>query len=164
MNPDFHEFHLSDAVREKLCNKSHIINELKGGKKGQEIIEFSDETMQKLYKNACHLLEEKKYSEASCAFLFLGALSTQDEKNWIGLGMSLQFEHDYETAIDAYEMAALCDVDNPIPYLYLAKCFFAIHERDSALQAFDMAIEKAEGKEQYAVIKEQAEQAKKLLI
>ena len=57
--------------------------------------------------------------------------------------MSTQLCHEYEAAIDAYELAAICDISSPIPYFYLAKCLFAIHDRESALKALDLAIETA---------------------
>ena len=78
--------------------------------------------------------------------------------------MSTQLCQNYEAAIDAYELAALCDISSPIPYFYLAKCLFAIHDRESALQALDLAIETANELEQYAELKQQAKMAKEMLL
>lgn len=153
----------SHKVRKKLKDKDLLIEELRDGKNGKEILEVTEKIMEKWCHEAYLLIKEKKYIEASCAFLFLVALSMEEEKYWLGLGMSFQFMHDYETAIDVYEMAALCDINNPEPYFYLAKCFFAIHEKENALRAFDMVIEMAEENPQYAEIREQAEHARSLL-
>ncbi len=80
------------------------------------------------------------------------------------MGMCLQLSKDYETAIDAYEMAAICRIDSPVPYFYLAKCLFALHDRDSALQALDLAIEYAENHTEFSELRSQAEAAKDLLL
>jgi tetratricopeptide (TPR) repeat protein len=71
---------------------------------------------------------------------------------------------DYEAAIDAYEMAAMHDITSPVPYFYLAKCLFAIHDRESALQAIDLALEYAEESSDYDELKEQAKAARALLL
>jgi len=38
---------------------------------------------------------------------------------------------------------SILELENPVLYFYLAKCFFAIHEKANALEALDMAIEYA---------------------
>ena len=78
--------------------------------------------------------------------------------------MASQLSQDYELAIDAYEMAAVCQVQDPTPYFYLAKCLFAIHDRSSALLALDLAIEYAGVNEKFKDIKKEAQKAKKILL
>ena len=78
--------------------------------------------------------------------------------------MAAQRSGEYEAAIDAYEMAAILDIDSPVPYFYLAKCLFAIHDRESSLQALDLAIEYAADREEFFDLKLQATEARKLLI
>ncbi len=78
--------------------------------------------------------------------------------------MATQMCQDYEAAIDAYELAAIADIANPVPYFYLAKCLFAIHDRENALQALDLAIETANDLEKYADLKQQAEVAKQIIL
>lgn len=164
MSDSFHAFRLSGAVRKKLKNKSLVRAELEQGKSGLEILELPEETMEKLSQASYLLFEQKRAAEASCAFLFLASICSNEGKYWLGLGMSLQFSHEYEAAIDAYEMAALCDIQNPVPYFYLAKCLFAIHDRDGALQALDLAIETAGDEHIFAEIKKQSELARQLLL
>jgi len=118
----------------------------------------------KFYKAAYSLFEGRHYSDAANAFLFLVTLNTHNHDYWLGLGMSTQLNGDYEAAIDAYEMAAMTDVESPVPYFYLAKCLFAIHDRDSALQAIELALEYSADKEQFAELRQQAEAARTLLL
>lgn len=164
MEDNLNEFKLSKKVKAKLKNKKFLEKEFSAGKSAQEILEFSEETMAKFYKAAYTLFEHKRYSDAANAFLFLATLNPHNHEYWLGLGMATQLDHDYEAAIDAYELAALCDISSPIPYFYLAKCLFAIHDRESALQALNLAIETADEIPQYSEIKKQAELAREMLL
>lgn len=164
MKDDLNECRLSEQAQAKLRNKKLLKRELAEGKTAQEIIGFSDETMSKFYKAAYFLFEHQRYSDATHAFLLLATLNPHHHDYWIGLGMSNQLCHNYETAIDAYELAALCDISSPVPYFYLSKCLFAIHDHESALQALDLAIETADELEEYAELKQQAKAAKEILI
>lgn len=164
MQDDLSEFQLSEKAKAKLKDKKLLKKELAEGKTAQEIMGFSDETMAKFYKAAYLLFEHKRYQDAGNAFLFLATLNPHHHEYWLGLGMATQLCQDYEAAIDAYELAALCDIASPIPYFYLAKCLFAIHDRESALQALNLAIETADDIDEYADLKRQAELAKEILL
>lgn len=163
MIDDLGEFKVSKKVREKLKDKEFLKRELAAGKTAQEIMGFSNETMAKFYKAAYHLFENRHHSDAANAFLFLVTLNPYNHDYWLGLGMSTQMCGDYEAAIDAYEMAAINDINSPVPYFYLAKCLFAIHDRESALQALDLALENAGDNPEYVTLKEQAKKARSLL-
>ena len=164
MHDDLEEFKLSKKAKEKLKDKALLKRELAAGKSPQEILGFSDETMAKFYKAAYQLFEGKRYTDAANAFLFLVTLNTHNHDYWLGLGMSTQLSGDFESAIDAYEMAAITDVESPVPYFYLAKCLFAIHDRESALQAIDLALEYAADKDEYVELRQQAQTARTLLL
>lgn len=164
MQDDLSEFQLSEKAKAKLKNQTLLKKELAEGKTAQEVMGFSDETMAKFYRAAYVLFEHKRYQDSANAFLFLATLNPHHHEYWLGLGMATQLCQDYESAIDAYELAALCDISSPIPYFYLAKCLFAIHDRESALQALDLAIETANDLEEYAELKQQAKLAKDILL
>lgn len=164
MNDELDEFKLSKKAKEKLKNKELLKKELASGKTPQEILGFKEETMAKFYRAAYRLFEHKRYPDAANAFLFLVTLNTHNHDYWLGLGMSAQLCGDYESAIDAYEMAAVTDIESPVPYFYLAKCLFAIHDRETALQALDLALEYSEEREEYAELTRQAKAAKTLLL
>lgn len=164
MKDDLSEFKLTQRAKEKLKNKKLLKKELAEGKTAQEIMEFKDSTMAKFYGAAYRLFEYKRYDDAANAFLFLATLNPHNHDYWLGLGMATQMCQNYEAAIDAYELAALCDISSPVPYFYLAKCLFAIHDRESALQALDLAIDTADEIEDYADLKRQAQEAKRILL
>lgn len=158
------EFRLSETAKAKLKNKKLLKEELATGKTAQEVIAFSDETMSKFYQAAYLLFEHQRYEDAANAFFFLTTLNSHHHEYWLGLGMATQLCKDYELAIDAYELAALCDLSSPTPYFYLAKCLFAIHDRENALQALALAIETASDHEEYAELKKQAELAQNVIL
>lgn len=164
VDDDIGEFKLSKKVKARLKNKKLLQKQLAEGKSAQEILDFSDETMAKFYGAAYRLFEHHRYQEAGKAFLFLVTLNPYNHDYWVGLGMCAQLTKEFEAAIDAYEMAAICRIDSPVPYFYLAKCLFSLHDRDSALQALDLAIDYAENHPEYSDLKAQAEAAKVLLL
>lgn len=164
MDSDFlDQFKLSNKVKKKLKNKKLLKKEFAAGKTAQEIIGFSQETMAKFYGAAYHLFENRHYKDAADAFLFLVTLNAYNHDYWLGLGMASQMCGDFDLAVDAYEMAAICNMDNPVPYFYLAKCLFAMHDRSSALQALDLAIEYSGNSPEFAELKKQALAAQSLL-
>jgi len=158
------EFKLSKKAQEKLKNKNFLKKELAEGKTAQEILEFSDKTMAKFYEAAYQLFEHRRYEDAANAFFFLATLNPYCHEYWLGLGMAAQMSADWDTAVDAYEMAAISEVENPVPYFYLAKCLFAMHDRQSALQAIDLAIEYSAGHPEFDDLRRQAMSAKALLL
>lgn len=164
MDKELPDLKLSDKVKKKLKNKDLLRKEVAEGKSAQEILEIPDKKIVKYYEAAYALFTHHRYTDAANAFLFLVTLNPYNHDYWVGLGMASQMCQEYETAIDAYEMAAVCKVDSPVPYFYLAKCLFSIHDRESALQALDLAIEYSEGSEEYAELKKQAIAARKLLL
>jgi len=165
MKDDFlEEFKLSKKAKEKLKNKKLLKKEFAAGKTAQEIVGFSDKTMAKFYGAAYHLFENRHYADAASAFYFLVSMNAYNHDYWVGLGMSSQMMGDFETAVDAYEMAAICQADSPVPYLYLAKCLFAMHDRQSALQALELAVEYAADKPEYDDLRKQALKAQDLLL
>lgn len=155
---------LTDSQLEKLKDSSLIFNQLVAGKTGAEILGFSEQLMERLYLAAYQLLKQNRLKEAANAFIFLATLSPLHAEYWMDLGVALQKSQDYEGAIDAFEIAAIYNVEHPLPYLYLAKCLFAIHDRKSAFQALELALTYADEKEEYADIKEEAIQARSTLL
>lgn len=164
MHDDLGDFNLSKKVKAKLKNKKLLKKELSEGKSAQEIMGIDNETMSKFYAAAYRLFEHHRYADAANAFLFLVTLNTYNHDYWLGLGMSTQMNGDYESAIDAYEMAAICELDNPVPYFYLAKCLFAMHDRESAVQALDLALEYSADRPSYGDLHHQAQAAKNILV
>jgi len=161
---DKSHFIISPEIKAKLNNKIIVKEALEEGVLIQDLMEFSGETMNKFYKAATSLITQKRYGDAANAFLFLVVLNPYHYDYWLGLGLAAQNCGEYEGAINAYEMAAICEIENPIPYFYLAKCLFAMHDRINALQAIDMAIEYAGEQQDNEELYEKALAAKELIL
>lgn len=157
-------FSLSKNVREKLKSKQLLKEELALGKTAQQILEISDANMQAFYEAAYRLFEHDRVEEAANAFFFLATLNPFHHSYWLGVGMCAQLVGDLEAAVDAYELAALSEVESPVPYFYLAKCLFALNERETSIEALDIALEYAGDKPEFRELKNQAALAKKLLL
>lgn len=164
MEDELGEFKISKKVRERLKDRKWLKQELAKGRTAQDILEFSNETMAKFYGAAYRLFEHRLYVDAANAFLFLVTLNPYNHDYWLGLGMATQLNGDFEAAIDAYEMAAISEIENPVPYFYLAKCLFAMHERDSALEALDLALEYSTDRAEYSQLRREAQAARVLLM
>lgn len=154
----------SNKIKTLMKDKASLKKQLAEGKTAQDLIGYKNETMARFYSAAYHLLSRKQYVDAANGFLFLVTLNPYVEEYWIGLGMATQQYGDYDMAMNAYEMAAIVHVESPVPYFYLAKCLFAMHDRESALEALDLALEHAGNFPQYAELKRQAILAKKTLL
>jgi type III secretion system low calcium response chaperone LcrH/SycD len=155
---------LKKSVLSLLEDKGWLERQLARGKEIRSFLDIDDDMVGHLYRCAHDLFKQHRFEEALYAFLFIVFLDKQHYECWLGLGMSLQLNHLYEAAIDAYEMAAICEIENPVPYFYLAKCLFAIHDHDTALEALDMAITYAEGHDSYQELLQQACEARRSLL
>jgi len=164
MDEDTEEYMLSNKAKENLKDKKNLKQNLESGKSVFELIDFKQETCAKFYQAAFKLFEEHKYADAADAFLFLITLDSANHDYWLGLGMSTQLLHQYEAAIDAYEMAAISKLDSPVPYFYLAKCLYAVHDKESSLSALNLAIEYSNDELIFQDLKNQAIVARDLLL
>lgn len=157
-------FEIDPNLPKKLELTSFKFSNISQGKRIQELVGFSDEEMDTFYVAAGDLYNEHKYADAVDAFLFLATLSPNHGEYWIGLGMSLQRCEHHEEAVSAYELAAICNLDDPVSYFHLSKCLFAMHERDNALQAIELAIELSEDREEYDELHHQALVARTIIL
>lgn len=157
------QFGIPPQILESLKDRESVWKKFKEGKSLNEVLGLSPQATALLYQSARDLFTEHAYAEAAKSFLFLTTIDPGNFDYWIGLGMATQMCGDYEGGIDAYEMAAFLNVENPISYFYLSKCFFAVHDRENAKQALEMAIENAGDSSEYASLKHQAQAALHLL-
>ncbi len=164
MQDKLKEFKLSLEIKKSLKKENFLREELQANKTLEQILVFKPSTMDKFYAVAEQLYEKKAYQEASEVFFFLATLNPHEQSYWIGLGLANQMNTHYEEAIDAYEMAITCEITQPMPYFYLAKCLFAIHDRESAMQALDLTLDYAANQPEYASLTEQAIEARHLLL
>lgn len=160
---DFDEFKIPEIKREILNDPQKLQQQIASGKTFQEIIGYTDLTMDKFYVAARQLFEKQRYEESADAFLFLTTMNPFVHHYWLGLGMSEQLIDEPFAALMAYNMAILIDKSNPIPHYHSATCYRALHDLDNAVLCLDETILAAGDKEDHAQIKQQALSAKKLI-
>lgn len=101
------------------------------------------------YAFAYGLYENGRYEDASHLFRFLTLMDSQNPRNWMGLGASLQMARKFEKALDAYCFALILDSDNPYVYIHAADCYFGLDQKDMALDAIKYARAIAKRSEQH---------------
>lgn len=153
------EFQISKEALEKLKDPLHIKKQVDAGKTFQEILGYSIQTMDKFYEAAYSLFQKQQYEEAADAFVFLTTLNPKVHNYWLGLGMSEQLNEEYDAALMAYSMAIVTNAENPLPHYHSATCYRAVHDKESALLALELAIKHAGDHENHSAIKVHAQQA-----
>ena len=133
-------FEIPDDVKEKLQNPDVFEQHITEGKPLQEILEFSDETIEIFYQQANALYQNHNYIEAIEAFTFLTTINPFIVNFWIGLGMSEQRLEEYGNAFLAYSMAMMVDASNPMPHYQTALCYRALMQPENALESLELAL------------------------
>lgn len=146
-------------LREK--DLESFVDELSGfmasGATLRDLRGLTDANMEALYALAYSEYNQANYDKALDLFRMLCNLDHLEHRFWLGLGATRQMQRDYQHAIEAYVMAMMLDIDQPIPPLHMAECQLAIGDRESAETSFEYAVHAAGDKPQFQTIKHQAE-------
>jgi tetratricopeptide (TPR) repeat protein len=113
-----------------------------GGSSWREALDISSELTSSLYVCAKSIFEQGLFEEAMNCFTFLSWFDAKQYDHWIGLGHSAYHSESYQTAIDAYAVAALCSPEASWPYIYSASCWEAIGDVEQASAALFEGLQK----------------------
>jgi type III secretion system low calcium response chaperone LcrH/SycD len=119
----------------------------------QDALNISEEVLEEYYKAAYRLIEEKRWEDASDAFLFLTFINPNIYNFWIGLGISMQSQGAYDRALPAYAMAQQIDPEIPISYANAFQCCVALKEKECAENLWKAAIECCGENEEWTALK-----------
>ena len=150
---------IPDDILARLEQPETLRSFIEEGKSLQEIIGYTDELMEQLYKAAYEVFQEGRYKDAQDGFLFLTTLNPYVYAYWLGLAMSYQLMEEYEQAILAYECASSVESETPLPYYYLAGCHLYLNEYDEAQESLDLLKEKCRNRPEYKELMEKAQKA-----
>ncbi len=153
---DIEQYKIPQEALEKLRDPGVLNRQLKEGKTFQEIIGYAEDVMEDFYQGALALFHKQEYKKSSDAFVFLSTLNPYVHNYWLGLGMSEQLDGKHQSALMAYAMAMLTNVDNPTAHYQSANCYDHLGDRESALQSLEMAIRCAGDHAEYKIYKERA--------
>ena len=150
------EFNIPEEVSKKLQDPQLLRRHVQEGVTFQELMGYSDETMEQFYQAAYNLYQKQRFPAAAEAFTFLTTLNPERHNYWLGLGMSEQRLEEYHGALLAYAMAMMSDVNSPLPHFLSANCYRALLDNSNALASLEQAIKRAGEQEEHHQLREQA--------
>ena len=113
-----------------------IINALNKGASIGDVCNVTDEQIEGLYALAYNLYTSGNFADAGTVFQALCLYRHKEPRFWLGLAGCRQAQDDLKGAIDAYAMAGTADLlRNPVPFLFAAKCYIQLGDRENAIGA-----------------------------
>lgn len=100
---------------------------------------LSNEDAKLLYSLGFSLYHSAEYSEANKVFQKLVYANPLDKNHWIAFASSLQMDNKFENSLTAWTMAALIDVEDPLPHYYAGECLLSLKHYDQAIDALKCA-------------------------
>ncbi len=118
--------------------------------------------MEKMYQIGRDAFEKGHNADASKVFGLLVTLDPGYAICWTALGIILHAERQFKESLFAFGMASQLDEQNPLTYLYSARCYKQLGMKKEAEDALKHALAYASGKQQYRAVVQsiKAEQAK----
>lgn len=108
----------------------------------QELIGITDETFEKFYTSGLFYYEHKMFNEAADVFFVLIFLNNWRHNVWISFGLSEYQCGRMELALNAFSMAAITNINTPLPYMYSAQCCIQMGNNVEAELYLELAEEK----------------------
>ena len=143
---------------------SHLASNIfRNEMKPQDALGVGEKKAEQLYAQAYQLYNMGKFKQARSLFGALLLLDPFDVRYLFGQAASSHLLKEYETAAELYMKCGLFEEENPVPYFHASDCYLQMKEERSAIAALNLAIKRAGESEQYAVLKERAEQTLKTL-
>lgn len=139
----------------KIFDVDFFTNAAKKGNASQQLLGISDEVLEKYYEAATALLQQKKWDEARDAFLFLTFLNPTIHNFWMGLGISEQWQHRYDSALLAYSMAESTDPQDPAVFANEFQCNMATGAKEAAAASLKKALDICGENDDFANLKAQ---------
>jgi len=123
---------------------------------------FDADILEKMYQIGRNSFEAGHIGDAGKVFGLIVTLDPGYAVCWTALGIILHAERHYKEGLFAFSMARQIDEQNPLVYLYSARCYKQLNMKKEAEQMLQQALQHALGKQQYKAVVHsiKAEQAK----
>lgn len=152
------ELMLSQNELQKLANG--ILN----GATVAEASGISQDTLESLYALAHGFYTSSNYHDAQVVFQALTLYNPSDYRFWLGLAGCRQAQDQYESAIEAYQMAGVAaQLKNPEPFFHAAHCLVKLGRREDAENALQGVLEIGAADPRYESVRQRAAALLKLL-
>ena len=119
--------------------------------------------MDRAYKIAKQLLEEKSYEDAEAAFLVLRFLHSEVFEYWVGEACALQGQGKLEDAVSSYIGSLLLQPSNAFIFFQIASCLYQANEIPGCLKALELCLEHAKNDPAQTALMQEAEIARQVL-
>jgi type III secretion system low calcium response chaperone LcrH/SycD len=93
-------------------------------------------------QNAFIAYETGDYPKALKLFFSMVVMNPWDESLWHAIAATKKMLRNYQEAIEAWELCAQLNSQNPLPRYHQAECYLAQNQIQKALDALNNAIEK----------------------
>ena len=101
-----------------------------------EVTSMKAEDIENLYALAYNLYTSGNHKDAEVVFQSLCLYNHKEVRFWMGLAGSRQANGNLKGAIDAYAMAGTVGLlKDPLPFLYAARCYIQLGEKENAIAA-----------------------------
>lgn len=105
----------------------------------QSLIGITEETITHIYEVGIRLFGKMDFHKASDVFYLVTMIDYLRHNGWISLGLCEMENGHYEQALEAFGMANVTDIDNPLPYITSAECAIALGKDHDAKQFLNLA-------------------------
>ena len=152
------ELMLSQNELQKLANGNF------NGATVAEASSISQDTLESLYALAHGFYTSSNYHDAQVVFQALTLYNPGDYRFWLGLAGCRQSQGQYESAIEAYQMAGVASqLKNPEPFFHAAHCLVKLGRREDAESALQGVLEIGAADPRYESVRQRAAALLKLL-
>lgn len=127
----------------KAMQSNTLENSLSTDKTFQDILEYSDFTLEQFYFVGIECIENKEFRKAKDVFILLTLINPGYPNFWVSLALCQQALEDWNAALQACSIAETLDVRNPLPYLYASECYAKLQDHPHAMEEANKAIEYA---------------------
>lgn len=137
-----------DSMVDSIVNGGYIF---------RDYTTITDQEAEAVYCLGTQLINQRQFFKAERLFEFLCHLDHYCAKYWLGLGASRQLQSKHKEALQAYAMAGMNDLKNPVPHLRASECFLSLNRPDDAENAATAALHWADQRPECAKIKARTE-------
>lgn len=105
----------------------------------QTLIGVTEETLGHIYDSGVRHFQKMDFHKASDIFYLVTLIDYLRHNAWISLGLCEMENHHFEKALEAFGMASITDIDNPLPYITSAECSIELGKDHDAKQFLNLA-------------------------
>lgn len=128
----------------------------------QDEIGFSQKTYAQFFDAGRDLYEQKLFKQAADVFFLLSFINHSYYNVWLMLGLSEQKCGNFDSALKAYAMATITNIDTPESFLRAADCCLEMGDQNEAKLYVEEALPRIEKNPEYATFSAYAAELKSL--